>query len=492
MIPFLQNLEPTIENYIPSAITSDLLFLFKKDDQIILISKETNFYAEKGGQVSDIGHIFIEKNKLTVKDVQYFGKIIFHILEDTEEQISELKNKISNKNIQISHIEDKNILNCDNSNNYFKNIILFYDYKINNSIKLKLLPNFTRQNGIKKHHTATHLLNYQIHLKGGFQAGSKVEEEKLRFDYENCKLNMNELKEIEEKINLIIKERKEVFIRNILFSEILAKENEEMKKNLEENLKNIKINENKNNNLDLNSKKIDDESKKICIFNKKNKYPEIVRVVSVPTHKELCSGLHVQNTSEILDFLIISENSIAKNKRRILAICGENAIKLRKEDEKKIEVIIELNKSLEKKISNLSEIEKNYNEKDQIFYVKKLYYDLIDIFKNTDLNENFHGHILKNNFSLLQVKIQKLEIKFKKNLLNFFLKNYKIFEKNEFFYEFKLYGNKKNIFKDLNFIFDKIKENKKVVFCDQFFVANEEFKDNSLLNGKEGKIIKNK
>ncbi|KAK9287434.1 hypothetical protein L1049_015855 [Liquidambar formosana] len=141
----------------------------------------------------------------------------------------------------------------------------------------------------KVHHTATHLLQAALKKVIGqetSQAGSLVAFDRLRFDFNfHRPLLDNELMEIEGLINRWIGDA---------------------------TLTQTKV-------MPLTDAK---RAGAIAMFGEK--YGEQVRVVEVPgVSMELCGGTHVDNTSEIRGFKIISEQGIASGIRRIEAVAGE-------------------------------------------------------------------------------------------------------------------------------------------------------------------------
>lgn len=137
-----------------------------------------------------------------------------------------------------------------------------------------------------KYHTATHLLLGALrHFFGEniMQKGSNNTAERLRFDFNfDRKLTKEELTEIEDYVNAIIKEGVDVV-------------REEMP--LEEARK----------------------SGAIGIFN--DKYGDVVSIYTIGNYdKEFCGGPHVKNTSELGHFKIVKEESSSAGVRRIKAI----------------------------------------------------------------------------------------------------------------------------------------------------------------------------
>ncbi|MDR0761651.1 MAG: alanine--tRNA ligase [Campylobacteraceae bacterium] len=147
---------------------------------------------------------------------------------------------------------------------------------------------------ISKHHSATHLLHSALRAILGShvaQAGSLVEDKRLRFDFSHPRaLSAQELKHVED------------FVNKAILKAIEAK-TEIM--NIEDAKK----------------------SGAIALFGEK--YGSLVRVVKFDdVSVEFCGGIHVNNTGAIGSFFITKESGVSAGVRRIEAVCGNAALEL--------------------------------------------------------------------------------------------------------------------------------------------------------------------
>ncbi len=145
-----------------------------------------------------------------------------------------------------------------------------------------------------RNHTAAHLLQAALRKVLGdhvHQAGQLVNSERLRFDFSHFEaVTADELKEIEAIIN-----------KNILDAITVT----------------------------MTEMPIEEANKLGAMALFGEKYGDVVRVVNVEgTSIEFCGGTHVDNTSKIGLFKILSENSVAAGVRRIEAVTGSGVLAL--------------------------------------------------------------------------------------------------------------------------------------------------------------------
>lgn len=302
-------------------VDAKILNIFVENDQVssinegsegIIISDKTSFYAEGGGEVADTGVISSDDFEAKVIDVQKLKDIYFHYVEVISGKIS-----------------------------------------VNDTAKFKV--DRDKRFDIQRNHSATHLLDQALRDVLGEsikQAGSLVDENKLRFDFTHNKaLSTEELRQVEDIVN------NEIAKQNFVKKEVVDyKKSQEMGA--------------------------------IGLF--EDKYKDKVRVVSMGDYsKELCGGCHVNYTSDILMFKIVQESSVSAGVRRIEAITGRKAYELLQNSDKSIKTIAnKLNTNVNNISNRIDSLEKEIaNYKSEISRLKSTNSsDIINELKNSVRN----------------------------------------------------------------------------------------------------------
>lgn len=274
-IEFVGYFEVEVEaSVIALADDSEIKSELTEGEKGYIVTDSTTFYAEMGGQVGDRGII---------------------ISESGEAYVYNTKKNVGGKTIHYVEVKSGTI-------------------KKGQRVSLKV--DRDRRASVCKNHTATHMLHEALKEVVGKhvnQAGSYVDDERLRFDFAHFKgITEEELEKVETLVNRKIMEVFEV------------------------NTKLMSIEEAK-------------DSGAMALFD--DKYGNKVRVVSVGEFsKELCGGTHVKNAGEIGLFKIVGEAGVAAGIRRIEAVTALNAIKYMAEKERTLKEACNVLKCTEKDI----------------------------------------------------------------------------------------------------------------------------------------------
>ena len=145
------------------------------NDEGMIITNQTPFYGESGGQVGDTGEISSGEFKFEVHDVQkQLGDLFVHYGKVVKGSI-----------------------------------------KLNDNVEMKIDVN--RRNDVRAYHSATHLLHESLRRVLGThvtQKGSLVEPNRLRFDFSHMKpISNDEIKKIENFVNSMVEKKSEVKTR---------------------------------------------------------------------------------------------------------------------------------------------------------------------------------------------------------------------------------------------------------------------------------------
>lgn len=238
--------------YTENECDAKILATIDGEGYVDVVLDKTPFYAECGGQVGDSGVIENENLKLEVLTTFKVNKLFVHRCEVVNGEIT-----------------------------------------IGENVHAKI--DVARREEIRLHHSSAHLLQAALVKVLGDevkQAGSQVEENRMRFDFTFSRaMEPDEIFKAEEIVNKWI-------------AAALSVTTEEM---------------------DIEHAKLTGAT---ALFGEK--YEDVVRVVSMgnQTHcvsKEFCAGTHARNTRDLRLFKIVSEGAIAAGTRRIEAVVSKAA-----------------------------------------------------------------------------------------------------------------------------------------------------------------------
>ncbi|WP_373241718.1 alanine--tRNA ligase [Mediterraneibacter gnavus] len=225
-----------------------------------VFAEETPFYATSGGQEADTGIIRTAEGEFKVEDT-----------------VKLLGGKIGHVGVVVKGM-------------------------IKTGDQAELCVNAEKRALSARNHSATHLLQKALRTVLGThveQAGSSVNEDRLRFDFSHFSaMTAEELQKVEAIVN------------------------EQIVAGLPVKVENMPI----------------EEARKTgaqALFGEK--YGDVVRVVNMGDYSiEFCGGTHVKNTNEIMAFKILSESGVAAGVRRIEALTSKGLIRYYDNLEKKL------------------------------------------------------------------------------------------------------------------------------------------------------------
>ncbi len=232
------------------------------DNAFRVVLDRSPFYGEAGGQIGDTGVIRSTDFEFVVTDTQKHGGLIVHYGKLTRGEIKE--------GSQCTATVDT-----------------------------------VRRESLARAHSATHILHHALHTNIGDHAqqqGSKVEEDRLRFDFTNQKpIPDDVLAKIEADVVNLINEDADVAWTTVPLAEARA-------------------------------------AGAMMLFGEK--YPDPVRMVAMGSFsKELCGGTHVTRTGQVKNFELMAEESVSAGTRRIIALTGQRALEHRRHTQRLLQQI---------------------------------------------------------------------------------------------------------------------------------------------------------
>ncbi|MDQ8190638.1 alanine--tRNA ligase [Roseibacillus persicicus] len=162
-----------------------ILELHPTEDKLLVITDQTPFFAEMGGQQGDEGEMLHEGS-----DAEY--------LVSGTQQIGSARGHLVPPQAQL---------------------------EVGDKVTLRVFAE--RRRPIEAHHTATHLLHWALHevvSPDATQQGSLVTPDRLRFDFTSAALSPDQLTAIEERVNAAIAEAQPVSWKEVPHADIKGRE----------------------------------------------------------------------------------------------------------------------------------------------------------------------------------------------------------------------------------------------------------------------------
>ncbi len=219
-----------------------------RENAVVVVLDRTPFYGESGGQVGDRGEISGKGFRFHVADTQRNGQLVLH----------------------IGHLVEG---------------------EMRTGAKVTARVDASRRAGIRRAHSATHILHHALQNTLGTHAqqqGSKVDDDELRFDFTNMSpVSAEQLSAIQTIVDEHVTAAEPVTATTLPLA---------------------------------------DARKQGAMMLFGEKYPDPVRMVAMGDFsKELCGGTHLDNTSEVEAFDITHEENVAAGTRRVVALTGAKA-----------------------------------------------------------------------------------------------------------------------------------------------------------------------
>ncbi len=252
-----------------------------------VVTNQTPFYAESGGQVGDTGTIKTARGAVldVIGTQKKLGGLFVHTVLSRSQPMQNPER---------------------------------IDVSVGDTVLLEV--NHERRNDIRANHSATHLLHaaLQRHLgKHVTQKGSLVNEGRLRFDISQpVALTDEQVATIEREVNERIRMNSDVTTRLMPVDEARALGA-----------------------MAMFGEKYDDEVRVLAMGGQDPDQPE------KPYSLELCGGTHVRRTGDIGLFKIVSESALAAGIRRVEGVTGRGALEYLNEQAARVQDIAAVLKS---------------------------------------------------------------------------------------------------------------------------------------------------